>query len=182
MSYQQFIWLQIMLHFAELEILDDDKFRRMVGLPRACFISLIKKIKAEIKKDKLLNPMKNRGLKGAFSLENKILVTLYYLRHYPTLETLAGIFSISTTYVHNIYKKYSSMMVKIFHVEGAKSLTSEALTTVLMDVTEQEIERPKKGQKKYYSGKKKTYNKSATDYLRSNINDLMRHMRQGTCT
>ena len=46
-------------------------------------------------------------------------------------------------------------MVKLLHVEGAKSLISDTLTTVLMDVTEQEIERPKKGQKEYYSGKKK---------------------------
>ena len=48
------------------------------------------------------------------------------------------------------------MMVKIFNVDGAKSLTSETLETVLIDVTEQEIERPKKGQKEYYSGKKKS--------------------------
>jgi hypothetical protein len=40
-------------------------------------------------------------------------------------------------------------------VNLGKSLTSEALETVLIDVTEQEIERPKQGQKEYYSGKKK---------------------------
>ena len=68
-------------------------------------------------------------------------------------------------------------MVNLFHVEGAKSLTSDTLTTVLMDVTKQEIERPKKGQKKYYSGKKKTYNKSTVDYLCSNIIDPMCRMR-----
>lgn len=144
-----------MVKFNKLEKLSDKKFRCMVGLPRHCFTSLVEKINLEIEQQKILKPMTKRGIKGAFLLEDKILITLYYLRHYPTLESLCGIFSISTSYVHSIYKKYSSMMVKLFHVEGAKSLTSDTLTTVLMDVTEQEIERPKKGQKAYYSGKKK---------------------------
>ncbi len=144
-----------MVKFDQLEKLSDKKFLRIVGLPRKCFTSLVEQINIEIDKNQQQNPMKKRGIKGMFSLEDKILVTLYYLRHYSTLESLAGIFQISTSYVHNIYQKYSSMMVKIFHVEGAKSLSSDTLTTVLMDVTEQEIERPKKGQKAYYSGKKK---------------------------
>lgn len=144
-----------MLIFRKLDKLSDKKFLRMVGLPKQCFSTLVEKIKIEIEQQQIGKPIMNRGIKGTFLLEDKILVTLYYLRHYPTLESLGGIFSISTSYVHKIYKKYSSIMVKLFHVEGAKSLTSATLTTVLMDVTEQEIERPTKGQKKYYSGKKK---------------------------
>lgn len=144
-----------MVKFDELGNLNDEQFLRTVGLSRKCFSELIKKINVETDKNQQENPITKRGIKGSFSLEDKILVTLYYLRHYPTLETLSGIFQISTSYVHDIYQKYSTMMVKIFHVEGAKSLTSEALETVLIDVTEQEIERPQKGQKEYYSGKKK---------------------------
>ncbi len=103
---------------------------------------------------KLKKPLKKRGLNGAFLEEDKILITLYYLRHYPTLEVLAGIFSISKSYVHKIYHKYSSILVKLFHVKGAKALNTESLTTILMEVTEQPIERPTHGQQEYYSGKK----------------------------
>jgi hypothetical protein len=144
-----------MVVFEELNKLNSKQFLRVVGLPRDCFTSLVEKINHEMERHKIENPMSKRGVKGSFLLEDKILVTLYYLRHYPTLESLAGIFSICTSYVHTIYKKYSSLMVKLFHVEGTKSLTSKTLTAVLMDVTEQEIERPKKNQKEYYSGKKK---------------------------
>ena len=73
-------------------------------------------------------------------------------------------------------------MVKIFNVDGAKSLTSETLETVLIDVTEQEIERPKKGQKEYYSGKKKAYHKSSISYLRRDTNDIVCRVRKGTCS
>jgi hypothetical protein len=143
-----------MVKFSELNSLNDELFQRIVGLPRMCFTTLVKKVKNEIESDKLKNPLKKRGLNSSFPEEDKILITLYYLRHYPTLEVLAGIFSISKSYVHIIYHKYSSMLVKLFHVEGAKALNTEALTTILMDVTEQPIERPKHGQKEYYSGKK----------------------------
>ena len=146
--------MDIMVKFSELDSLNDELLQRIVGLPRISFMTLVKKVKNEIKSDKLKNPLKKRGLNGAFLEEDKILVTLYYLRHYPTLEVLAGVFSISKSYVHTIYHKYSSILVKLFHVEGAKALNNEALTTILMDVTEQPIERPTHGQKEYYSGKK----------------------------
>jgi len=143
-----------MVKFSDLNSLNDELFQRTVGLPKYCFMTLVKKVKDEIESDKIKNPLKKRGLNGTFPEEDKILITLYYLRHYPTLEVLAGIFSISKSYVHIIYHKYSSILVKLFHVEGAKALNTESLTTILMDVTEQPIERPKHGQKEYYSGKK----------------------------
>ena len=143
-----------MVRFDELNRFSNELFLRTVGLSRECVEVLVEKIRTKVDEEKEKRPLTKRGLKGIFTIEDKILVTLYYLRHYPTLESLAGIFSISKSYVHTIYHKYSSIMVKIFHVEGAKSLNPETLTTVLMDVTEQPIERPKKGQKEYYSGKK----------------------------
>ena len=124
-----------MVKFSELNSLNDELFQRTVGLPKKCFTTLAKKVKDEIELDKLKKPLKKRGLNGAFLEEDKILITLYYLRHYPTLEVLAGIFSISKSYVHKIYHKYSSILVKLFHVEGAKALNTESLTTILMDVT-----------------------------------------------
>ena len=144
-----------MVKFEQINTLNDEQFLRIVGLPQKCFKTLVEKIKYQIERDKQEKPIKKRGIKGSVILEDKILITLYYLRHYPTLEVLGGVFQISKSYAHQIYKKYSSMMVNIFHVEGSKSLTSETLATILIDVTEQEIERPKKGQQEYYSGKKK---------------------------
>jgi len=162
-----------MVKFEKLKTLNNEQFLRIVGLPQKCFNTLVEKINDQIERNKKENPIKNRGVKGSVTLEDKILITLYYLRHYPTLEVLGGIFQISKSYAHTIYKKYSSMMVKIFHVEGSKSLTSETFATILIDVTEQEIERPKKCQQEYYSGKKKTHNKSATGYLCCYISNIV---------
>ena len=162
-----------MIPYAELNSVDDDLFQRTVGLPRACFFSLVEKVKDKINTERSINPVKKRGLKGEFSIENKLLVTLYYLRHYPTLEVLAGVFKISKSYVHKIYHKYSTILVDILRVGGPKSLSSDKIETVLMDVTEQPIERPKRGQKDYYSGKKTTHHQSPANSLCCKYDDFV---------
>lgn len=49
------------------------------------------------------NPLKKRGLKKSkLSLEERVLLTIYYLRHYPTFVNLANIFEISESYCHRI--------------------------------------------------------------------------------
>ncbi len=49
-------------------------------------------------------------------------------------------------------------MSKTIHVNNHKQLLDKDFDTILIDVSEQPIERPMKKQKKYYSGKKKAYN------------------------
>jgi hypothetical protein len=51
-------------------------------------------------------------------------------------------------------------LAKVFKVPTRRienKLTEEEISYYLIDATEQEINRPKKGQKKYYSGKKKKH-------------------------
>ena len=143
-----------MKKYSEINTLNDTDFQRTVGLPKDRFNALLLKIMATIKDAKSKNPLMTRGLKGTFSIEDKLLLTLYYLRHYPTFIILGNWFNISESYAHDIYQKFSSMLVKILHIKGPKSLASSNLSTILIDVTEQPIERPKKKQKEYYSGKK----------------------------
>lgn len=143
-----------MLRFESLAELSEDEFTRKVGLPRTCFLTLLRVIKSEIEQIKQTHPLKRRGRKSSLRLEDKLLLTLYYLRHYPTFDILADMFSVSSSYANDIYHQYLSIMVTALHVEGAKSLKLENLETILIDVTEQAIERPQKGQKAYYSGKK----------------------------
>ena len=66
-------------------------------------------------------------------------------------------FNISESYANKIYHKISNIIIKIAHVKGAKSVAEGNIKDIVIDVCEQQIERPKKGQKDYYSGKKTTY-------------------------
>lgn len=163
-----------MLRFKSLSELSGDEFTRKTGLPRSCFLELLSLIESNIEQTKQAHPLKRRGCKSALKVEDKLLLTLYYLRHYPTFDILADMFSVSSSYANDIYHQYSSIMVNVLHVEGAKSLKLQNLETILIDVTEQPIERPKKGQKAYYSGKKTAYHQGPASGFHNCFNHTLR--------
>ena len=89
--------------------------------------------------------------------EDRLLVVLYYLRHYPTFENLADVFGISESYCHKIYTRYGKILAQVETLPNRKQLLEDAPETLAIDATEQPIERPVKGQRAYYSGKKTTH-------------------------
>ena len=129
-------------------------FKRQTGLSVGNFNHLLQEIRRYMAELKKSEPLRNRGLKSALCLEDQLLLTLYYIRHYPVFLLLGQVFNISESYANKIYHKISSIIIKIAHVKGAKSLLSDEIKDIVIDVCEQQIERPKKGQKGYYSGKK----------------------------
>ena len=145
------------IDFEIIRLQSDKDFKRDVGISLENFHFIRSKIKSHI--DDVLNekPMRKRGLKPSISLENQLLITLYYLRHYPTFIKLGQSFGISESYTNKIYHKILDIMVKVLHVSNRKELLNKDLDTIVMDVTEQPIERPVQNQKPYYSGKKKTH-------------------------
>lgn len=142
-----------------------DNFVRTVGLPLDKFQYLVEQLRAHLQSQKDHNPLKKRGLKSELSLENQVLLTLLYLRDYPTFIQLGLQFGISESYTHKIDPKMSTLLVKILHVKNRQALFENPIETRVVDVTEQPIERPQNGQKAYFSGKNKTHHQSPTDYL-----------------
>ena len=135
-----------------------EKFKRQTGIAKEDFQRLCEKTEDYLEEEKERNPQKRRGLKTSkLSLADRILLTLYYLRHYPTFANLADIFEISESYCHKIYSRYCRILVKVEPLPNQKSWLEKPPTTLIIDVTEQPIERPIKGQKSYYSGKKKRH-------------------------
>lgn len=132
-----------------------DNFVRTVGLSLEQFQSRVELIKVYIQAQKQSCPLTRRGLKSKLSLENQLLLTLLYRRDYPTFIKLGLQFGLSESYTHKIYHKISTIMVKILHVNNRQALFEANLETLVVDVTEQPIERPQTGQKSYFSGKKK---------------------------
>jgi len=84
-------------------------------------------------------------------------MTLYYLRHYPTLINLAAVFGISESYCYKIYARTARVLAKVEKRPNRKALLQETTATWVIDASEQPIERPVKNQKAYYSGKKTSH-------------------------
>jgi hypothetical protein len=131
-----------------------DFFLREVGVSLDKFILLLKKITDHIKEQYKKYPLKKRGRKSSLCLEDMLLLTLYYLRHYMTFAQLGKNFGISESYACKIYHRMTSILINVLDMKSRNELMNSNLEVILIDVTEQPIERPKRGQKAYYSGKK----------------------------
>lgn len=91
------------------------------------------------------------------NLTDKLLLTFIYLRQYPTFEQLGVMFGVSESYANKIYHMYLDILVRVMRLPGHKALLDGDLQAILLDVTEQPIERPRMHQRDYYSGKKKRH-------------------------
>lgn len=134
------------------------QFRRKIGIRRRTFRQLVKRIQADEAQERQCHPLTRRGQKSrVLTLEEKLLLTLVYLRHYCTFDDLGDRFGISESYAQKLYHRYLDRLVQHLRLPGKKALLDQGLQAILLDVTEQPIERPVKGQRSYYSGKKKRH-------------------------
>lgn len=134
-----------------------EDFKRDVGISHDNFIQIIKLVKEYLEFYFTKYPNKAKGVKPSIDIEDRVLLTLYYLRHYGTFQNLGDNFGLSESYANKLYHRTLDILVEVLHVEGHKALMNKDIDTIVVDISEQPIERPLKGQKKYYSGKKKTY-------------------------
>ena len=141
--------------FEKAKLQNPDDFKRDVGISLENFSKIVLLVTNHIKKRHEKNPNLSKGIKPSLCIEDRILLTLYYLRHHPTFINLGDTFGISESYANKIYHYILNILIKELHVDSSKKLLDNDLDTIVVDVSEQEIERPVKKQKDYYSGKKK---------------------------
>ena len=71
--------------------------------------------------------------------------------------TSLTIFGVDAAQVCRIIRKLEPILAKIVALKKERTLSQAAIEELIMDATEQPIERPKRGQRAYYSGKKKRH-------------------------
>ena len=79
-------------------------------------------------------------------MEDRLLLTPYYLRHYQTFINLAANFGISESYCPKVYANTARLMAKVEGLRSRKTLLEDPPATLVIDVSEQTIERPVKNQ------------------------------------
>ena len=151
--------------FAKIFSRKEAEFIRKTGMNQEKFTLLLGLIKSKIAEEKAENEMLKRGLKSSISLENQLLIALYYLRDYMTHLKLGEHFGISESYSCKIFTKMKKYMLKVLSLPKKTDLKSMDLSQVIVDVSEQEIERPLKNQKDFYSGKQKTHTMKALIFI-----------------
>jgi transposase len=112
-----------------------------------------------LKNFRLENPKDRRGRPKTLTIEEEILVTLEYWREYRTYFHIGTTWGVSESTIWRTVNDIELTLMKSgkFRIPGKKALLKglDYPEIVVMDVTDPAIERPKRRQKKYYSGNKK---------------------------
>ncbi|MGF1524381.1 MAG: IS5 family transposase [Leptolyngbyaceae cyanobacterium] len=142
-----------MLTYTIAHILLDKPFKRRFGVNRQTFVSMVDSLTPQWR------PMPTPGAKPKLNLEERVLVTLEYWREYRTYFHIASSWGVSESTICRCVHWGEDALISApqFHLPGKKQLLQEPLNVVLMDVTETPIERPKRRQRRFYSGKKKRH-------------------------
>lgn len=132
-------------------ILSDEGFKRRFGVERTTFIQMVDLLKPQWR------PTPKPGPKPKLNLEERVLVTLEYWREYRTYFHIGSSWGVSEATLCRCVHWVENTLIKAqeFHLPGKKVLAQGHITVSIMDVTETPIERPKRGQRRFYSGKKK---------------------------
>ena len=131
-------------------------FLRLFGLTPAQFEEVMIKLHPQWEK-KVLSGYKRPGRFFKLELEDMVCMILLYYRSYVTQLFVGYMFGIDDSRVCRIMRRLEPILASVMALKKCKKLSKEEVETLLMDATEQMIERPQRHQKPYYSGKKKRH-------------------------
>jgi len=142
------------MRYHELAALSDAEFKRLCGVSRKTFGDMVEVLRPRLARQG------RRGGQAKLSVEDHLLVALEYGHEYRSQFHSGVSWGLHETSVGRIIKKVEDELVKCgkFRLPSHRQLYQSdwEWKVFVVDVSEMEIERPKK-QKRYYSGKQKCH-------------------------
>ena len=127
------------MRYEAIQQLKDRDFKRLTGVQRETFEQMLKVVQ---------KGLRDFGRPPKLSRADQLLMTLMYWREYRTEFHIAQSYGISEATVCRTIRKVEDALVrsKKFRLPGKKALQASATVfeVVLVDVSEQPVERPKK--------------------------------------
>ena len=137
------------MRYETIKTLRDDDFKRSTGVQRDTFEKMLEVVE---------NGLRDFGRPPKLSRADQLLLTLMYWREYRTEFHIGLAYSLSESAVCRTIQKVENALLqsKQFHLPGKKKLhpSETTIEVVLVDVTEQPIERPKKDNGGILAGKR----------------------------
>lgn len=119
------------------------EFRRLTGVQKTTFVEMV-----EIVKEAENKRTSRRGKPPHLSIEDRLLMTLEYLREYRTYFHLGQSYGLSESACYRNCRWMEDTLIKskTFSLPGKKALlkSNAEFEVILIDATESPIERPKK--------------------------------------
>jgi hypothetical protein len=136
--------------------LKPEDFKRLCGVHKETYSRMVSVLQKQVEQKK-----KKPGKPSKLSVEDQVLMSLEYWREYKTYFRIGQAWGVHESTVSRIVRKVESALIRAgeFQLPGKKQLLEleSVAKLVVIDTTETPIERPKKGQRQFYSGKKKRH-------------------------
>ena len=127
------------MRYETVQMLKDEEFKRSTGVRRNTFEQMLQVVEIGLR---------DFGRPTKLSRADQLLMTLMYWREYRTEFHIGLTYGVSESTVCRTIKKVENALIrsKQFHLPGKKALqpSDTVIEIVLVDATEQPIERPKK--------------------------------------
>lgn len=145
-----------MAQFNASSLLYKRQFRYLTGVTPEIFLSMAARLRASWER---LCQRKNRLGRpyGVGELEDHLLVMLILYRCHITQDFLGLLYGVDKATICRSLRRIEPLAKRALGVKRAIHVTEEEAQALLIDATEQPVQRPQRRQKCWYSGKKKRH-------------------------
>jgi len=137
------------MRYETIEHLKDTDFKRLTGVQRETFEEMLQVVE---------KGLRDFGRPPKLSRADQLLMTLMYWREYRTEFHIAQSYGVSEATVCRTIQKVEDVLVrsKKFRLPGKKALqhSDTVFEVILVDASEQPVERPKKARKSTSAAKR----------------------------
>lgn len=142
-----------------------ESFRSLTGLTPVAFLSLLAQVEpawhaAQARRRQRPNRRRKPGAgpKHHLCVADQLLMLLIYYRTYVSHAFLAFLFNVDDSTVCRNFRLVEPLLAGIFRIpERRIKVEPDEIKELFFDGTERPRNRPRRGQKRYYSGKKKRH-------------------------
>ena len=131
-----------------LKELKEGKYKGIFGVDKETFDAMLSALEAAYAEEHKGN-VRNSGRIGKLGLLDKLVIMLGYYREYRTMEHIAFDYGVAKSTISDAITWTENVLVKSFNLPPKHVLEENdcEMMIAIVDVTEQEIERPKKNKK-----------------------------------
>jgi len=136
--------------YEDVKNLKPSDFKRLCGVSKETFAAMREVVRERKRQTR-------RGRKSNLSVENQLLLTLSFWREYRTLFHLGRDWGLHESNVSRLVRRIEDILIGSgkFSLPGKKRLLeAEAIKYTIVDVTEREVERPKKNSDSFIRARK----------------------------
>ena len=143
------------MKYHKINILEEEKFRRLTGVKRTTFNKMAAILKEANKAKK-----RKGGRNNKLFVEDMLLMALEYLREYRTYFHISQSYGVSESTAYKVVRWVEDTLIKHpdFALPGRKALLKSDMSyeLILIDATESPVERPKKNKNIFTLGRRKS--------------------------